>query len=358
MEFPVICCLFLFFLAFLPRSDFHFPKWFLFTVLSAGFLCYQAATVSVTFALMMFYLMAVASFWGRAYFPKKIDLDKHVDCLHSLMGMFSCLIIFNYFPMRWFLFCVDAIPVALVLNCLYGYLPAKTRTVSSAFEGQTHIIDGIGSNTSHNATLSSILCDLYLSTSPLLIGAFISIASVALICIRTQGIAGSLALMVSGFLWAISVLGAWSLIIPAVFAAFVWPNRKKHFNPSGRDVIWKNTLYFWKLLWKHRRHYVIFGIGQGAYRTLYPRFEQITKKDWKGQRMAWAHNDFLQFFMEAGLIGCALGIAFAVAIACSVGYSDLIFLSAFCISMIFNAPLRFANECFVATMFLKLIFSR
>jgi tetratricopeptide (TPR) repeat protein len=53
------------------------------------------------------------------------------------------------------------------------------------------------------------------------------------------------------------------------------------------------------------KHFPIFGVGLGAYQDILPRYEQAP---WTPVEIRAAHNDYIQFAAEAGLLGVALGV--------------------------------------------------
>lgn len=64
---------------------------------------------------------------------------------------------------------------------------------------------------------------------------------------------------------------------------------------GARLKLWKDTLPM-------IREALVFGHGGGSYQWVYPRFQSNTLKFW----IDYAHNEFLQFLAEYGLVGMAL----------------------------------------------------
>ncbi len=63
---------------------------------------------------------------------------------------------------------------------------------------------------------------------------------------------------------------------------------------DGREAIWRNSL-------EAAQHYFPFGSGLGTFRSTYNAFEPL--QDVHVKQAGYAHNDFLQLMLEAGLIG-------------------------------------------------------
>lgn len=111
-------------------------------------------------------------------------------------------------------------------------------------------------------------------------------------------------------------LGVLGLISLAVIAGIVWigaegvlnrlvgtidERESAHLNYYGRDWIWKDTL---SMVAAHPAA----GVGLGAYGTAYPLYSHADGS----MVLNYAHNDYLQLLAEAGLLGAALGVWFAL----------------------------------------------
>jgi len=70
---------------------------------------------------------------------------------------------------------------------------------------------------------------------------------------------------------------------------------------TSRLAIWGVTL---DVIWKH----LPFGAGFGAFQTAYTEFDPSSGV----QRVAQAHNDYLQVLADGGVVGLAFGIGFLV----------------------------------------------
>jgi len=78
-------------------------------------------------------------------------------------------------------------------------------------------------------------------------------------------------------------------------------------SPMGREGIWRDTLAMF-------RAHPIFGVGLGAFETVYP----IYGRGNGSLLIQFAHNDYLQILSDAGIIGGALAVWFIVKLARAV----------------------------------------
>lgn len=82
------------------------------------------------------------------------------------------------------------------------------------------------------------------------------------------------------------------VLVPAVSSRF----RELVFfvgNMSGRDVIWRGA-------WLIGGGHPLFGYGVGTFKQIFPLFDQVPDKGIWG----W-HNDYIQIYIESGLLGIA-----------------------------------------------------
>lgn len=128
------------------------------------------------------------------------------------------------------------------------------------------------------------------------------ISSIGSLCVMGMlALAGRLAgrqrwLMLS--CWALAVVLAFAFLAPTQLVI-----RFGELSPEGRLDVWKDTLHL-------IAGYPVFGTGLGGYESAFEKFKTtgfVLAQD-------YAHNDYLQFFAELGLIGFLIGSAFLVLI--------------------------------------------
>lgn len=91
---------------------------------------------------------------------------------------------------------------------------------------------------------------------------------------------------------------AWAIVTLApVTLIAVWvQGPKTFFHSSGRFIYWQEICSWW---WSHGSPW--FGTGNGTFQEIFRIHGVVTKT----VTFAWAHNDYLQLFIESGIIGCA-----------------------------------------------------
>ena len=94
--------------------------------------------------------------------------------------------------------------------------------------------------------------------------------------------------------WVIGVLLAFAFLAPGQLVL-----RFSEVSPEGRLGVWKNTLHLITA-------YPLFGTGLGGYESAFEKFKT------SGFELVqdYAHNDYLQFFAELGLVGFLIGGTF------------------------------------------------
>ena len=104
----------------------------------------------------------------------------------------------------------------------------------------------------------------------------------------------------------LAAAGAVVLIAGVLIASFAPPELILRFSgdfESGRTPVWRDTLQLIKA-------YPIVGCGLGGYQSAYLKF-----KTWGPEfDQDYAHNDYLQFLAELGVVGFGIGVAFGVAV--------------------------------------------
>ena len=349
-----LAIVFAIFLFFNLRSDYHLPKWWFLTNVALLMLCWEVSKISLPLATLAAFVSLNTNFNARYSFRKMLDLMLMFDSLNALVGIASCIVIFLYFPPSMIDDVFDLIPVMLFLNVVWKTLPKKWRTWSSY--GKTCLVAGIGGNTSIDSTASSVLCAVHLATGSPIELQLVSIISAGACCALNKGIAGSLGVVSTSMAFLFFRAGWPFALVPGiVLLAATWKNRKVHFRPSGRDIIWKAVIAQW---WTFPLVRKILGTGQGSFRTFYPRWERIKKTKFEGIAMTWAHNDCLQFVYENGVVGIALVAWLLASMGQMATSGDLILLAGLIPNLFFNFPLRLGPECFVLTLYVRKFFGR
>ena len=114
------------------------------------------------------------------------------------------------------------------------------------------------------------------------------------------------ALLVMGILTRSRTAGMLAIAAAVAFAILAPPDLVARFATSfssGRVPVWRDTLHL-------IRAYPLFGCGMGGYETAFLKFktsEFLYDQD-------YAHNDYLQFLSELGVVGFSIGAAFGVAL--------------------------------------------
>ena len=102
------------------------------------------------------------------------------------------------------------------------------------------------------------------------------------------------------------MLSAWGVTVVLAFA-FLAPTqlvlRFSEVSPQGRIDLWKDTIHL-------IAHYPVFGTGLGGCGSSVEKF----KTSGFDFVQDYAHNDYLQFLAELGLVGFLIGSAFLVLI--------------------------------------------
>jgi O-antigen ligase len=102
-----------------------------------------------------------------------------------------------------------------------------------------------------------------------------------------------------GMLW----IGAGPLVNRAAFSLDQFKTDESPSSYPGREGIWKDT-------WAIIRANPIFGVGAGAYRTVFPIYSHYDDS----YIVAQSHNDYLQVLADCGITGAALTVWFVVAV--------------------------------------------
>lgn len=128
---------------------------------------------------------------------------------------------------------------------------------------------------------------------------------------------------------------------------------------SGRFSIWKMCLEFWP-----KNISILFGSGQGSATYLIPLVQQLDNATQKGYRpgeapspihdyFLWAHNEWLQIFLEQGVIGLVLwGAVYCLAVKRSIESGNkwlAISLGVLGAISFGNYPFRFFTTALVAS---------
>jgi O-antigen ligase len=77
-----------------------------------------------------------------------------------------------------------------------------------------------------------------------------------------------------------------------------------------------SRLDLWRDMLPMVPRFPVFGVGWNAFATAYPWYQTVWKTEWIGE----AHNDYLQVWLDGGLVGLALvaglvGLVFRAALA-------------------------------------------
>ncbi len=145
----------------------------------------------------------------------------------------------------------------------------------------------------------------------------ILIAGILLTFDRVHWIAMTLAVFLSGIikerkfviLYVIIIFASF-LLFPVLFERLTLAFNQMDF--SERGLIWKGA---YSLMGKHP----VFGFGPGTFREIFPYYEEI----WDKGVNNW-HNDYIQLYIESGLIGLASYI-YLIVIAFKNSFSALKF---------------------------------
>jgi O-antigen ligase len=102
-----------------------------------------------------------------------------------------------------------------------------------------------------------------------------------------------------GMLW----IGAGPLVNRAAFSLDQFKTDESPSSYPGREGIWKDT-------WAMIRANPVFGVGAGAYRTVFPIYSHYDDS----YIVAQSHNDYLQVLADCGIIGGALTVWFVAVV--------------------------------------------
>ena len=373
----IVSILFLFILLYIPKTDYYLPRWrvvCLLGVLCLSFLISEKS--SLTIGILCAYIMGSSLFhW--------FDIDKTHPCTSQYVGLefkmedgkkmvttvlsnwvyfreiancylfFSlCCAIFLTIP-DGILFNMDILamlllPIGIVTTVFYRHVPFIDKN-HGAF------VYGFGGNPSVNATLmANLSMFLFIDFErfmwlkiAILVCTFISI-------LRTKAAAGVAALL-AGVLTYVSIeVSYWIFLSASILAlpAFLFLKKSQFLSMSGREIIWNLTI---KSLIKTRP---LFGLGLGSFYYILPAVQIKNRIVPKGKGFTWAHNDFLQFIAEGGLIGGVI-LFFAIFDILSNSITNtaaLSFFMCYFVNALINFPSHMAPDCLIATIWMRIIY--
>lgn len=161
-----------------------------------------------------------------------------------------------------------------------------------------------------------------------------SIAAALLTHSWTAGI-----VFICGLLWRFRdhVLRAWVFVLACMIAFLCTIG---HIPDNGRFAMWKCLVSWWNELPGIQK---LFGVGAGSIRVFLPmqEFQMGT-----AEVHVWAHNDWLQFLLEYGVIGWMLGLASALLALKHMKKDGPVFVG-LCAAMCTNMPLHWALTALV-----------
>lgn len=165
---------------------------------------------------------------------------------------------------------------------------------------------------------------------------------------------------VTGFLW---VQPQWWPIAILILAVGVigrmvkWHPIHKRLGIRSMDHLWIGRVAIWKQTVKRVKHAWLLGHGPGSF--------DLHGRTWNreaGLREVYreAHNDYLEFFYEHGLVGFLAGAWFLWAIWGGIGWRDPATgtLVAFAVAMLANFPCRVATLASVPLIAMTMILQR
>lgn len=288
----------------------------------------------------------------------KIEINRSASyegckTLISVFVLYSIFININ----KCFIDNITYFPIAAIIaNTIWHFIPEKMTRFrkkggkdTDAFGGKVRVY-GMGANLSADSTLISIINAFNLSLDIEPRFKILGIVLTGICILYNGGTAGMLAFVASSLYYVAFVLNLRyvSLTIFLVFIIYFCINRKKLASFSGRLDVWKHDcIFFWKAFPK------LTGMGHGSFRVLMSACFPKKIGDKQIFRFLWAHNDFLQFFIETGLTGIFSIILFIVMLFINSSHVENPFILAFIINAVCNFPMHMAPDSFLLIVFLK-----
>jgi hypothetical protein len=337
------------------KTNYFAPKWWFLSLIVGGLLSWNIYLTShLSWSLFYFFLLNSSLFFSIfPYKNKSLTNDNNLnqsasfECSKTSISLLVLGVLFVLIDKRMILSVDHALCGLIIGNFIWKMLPRKIRLFESARNGGVEL-RGMGGNLSVDATLTSLTYAMIL-ISPLdemIKLALLPIAGISILITRASS--GLFAFFFSSiYYFGIVEKNIYIIISFCLFGLIaVIRYKEKLLALSGRDWLWKEPFKIMKSF------NAFFGMGNGNYRTLV-RVLFPSKSNNKTYRFLWAHNDYLQLFMECGYIGLILLIASIVQMSIGIDSIYITFMICYGINAFSNFPTHMAPDSFLLTVFLK-----
>jgi len=328
-----------------PKGNYYAPKWQLFMALASAMLGFMVYEQSNIWLGLLFFWLGVSPSLAHYDYKNSFNPFLNLEMAKTGMAVFGSGILYLFLTRGMIDILITLLPALLLLDAIIVATPTKYRQLSKK-AGGTCTLYGISGNTSVTSTTISIIYAMVLASDCHL---YVKIA--ATLCVtwslyKHQGSAGILSFLGSFFCWMIInqywiALGLYILaIIP--FCVKNWAYLK---SASGRIEIWKKSLQL-HTNWRQR----VFGLGNGSYKIIMPASHKLFNSK---HVTIWQHNDYVQFFLESGIIGMLILSCLLTSIGLNCTPEQQIIMIGLIPNVIFNFPLHMTVDTILIVVALK-----
>jgi len=354
------------------HAQYYSPKWQLLTLFASGLLCFKIGEASnIYFGLLYFWLLWPTTLIQYDYTPTIFEKNNipvliRISRGQTGMALFTLGIIYLFLTKNIVNTIFNISPYLIFIDGLMHFIPKKYRYFLNRLAPPPEILaklpnwkpkclmDGICANPSTTATMLSILFAMTLTSDVSLTIKGIAFLSMIWSMVNLKASAGLLGFLFSSL--AYLVYNEYWLVIgfsATLFLGFLYTNWSKLISDSGRIEIYKKSLNL-HTGWMDR----FLGLGNAGYKVLGPMKIPlwISEKHKRHSIVIWTHNDLLQFFLDSGIVGCIIGLAFFISIAINFDINHWILFLAILPNLIFNFPTHLAESSFILTVVLRKYF--
>ena len=346
--------LILFFYFFNLHKDYYMGKWWLLVLTVTAMLCYLVhKRTSIWIGLLSFYLLSSSILVGLAKIgPYRYAKNSILyEPLKAWVYGVCLLLILLYVNPRNL---KKAIAYIMPINILWCGSVLWYTKIFLPLQNPMGIHAGFDYNISVNATLMALMLPFNMNIFTALATLFVVIS-----CKTSMGIVATIA-AIAVYFFAKSKnkipIALISAILIGISLVLIPEYDPKFFIPSCRLATWKAIV---ALVAREGRE--LFGFGMGTFSHIMPAVKiLIPKITPENQVMLWAHNDYLQYYFEAGLVGIVL----AVPVLIETVYKSwkrpicLSFVAAYLVSCVGNFPSHLASSSLLCIVMISLIYRK